>query len=78
MVSKCSPLQLEFTYNSTKQEDLPDEAGIEQMKKAISGKKIAIIGGHPNWISKLKKTFPDWSYIQINDQIYNDIMEGEQ
>ncbi len=56
-----------FAYNSTKQEDLPDEAGIDQMKKAISRKKIAIIGGHPNWISKLKKTFPDWSYIQINE-----------
>ncbi len=56
-----------FAYNSTKHEDLPDEADIEQMKKAISGKKIAIIGGHPNWISKIKKTFPDWSYIQINE-----------
>ncbi len=56
-----------FAYKFTKQEDLPDEAGIDQMQKAISEKRIAIIGGHPNWISKLKKKFPDWTYIQINE-----------
>ncbi|MBR1641064.1 MAG: hypothetical protein IJ683_01930 [Butyrivibrio sp.] len=56
-----------FAYKSTKQEDLPDETGIDQMQRAISEKKIAIIGGHPNWINKLKKKFPNWSYIQINE-----------
>ena len=56
-----------FAYSSTKQEDLPVETGTEQMKKAISEKKIVIIGGHPNWLNKLKKIFPEWRYIQIDE-----------
>ena len=37
------------------------------MKIVISEKKIVIIGGHPNWLNKLKKIFPEWRYIQIDE-----------
>jgi hypothetical protein len=39
------------------------EEQLEDMKKVIADKKIVIIGGHINWINKLKKQFPEWLMI---------------
>ena len=33
------------------------------MKAEIAKKNLAIIGGHINWVNKLKNEFPDWTYI---------------
>ena len=35
----------------------------DQMISAISDLEIVIIGGHVNWINKLKKQFPKWMFI---------------
>lgn len=47
----------------------PDNSGasVEEMKALIAYKDIAIIGGHINWINKLKQEFPDWTYISVSD-----------
>ena len=36
---------------------------VEKMKKEISALRIIIIGGHTNWVSKLKKEFPNWDFV---------------
>ena len=37
------------------------------MKDAISDKRIVIIGGHQNWHNKLKKLFPKWTLIYMDE-----------
>ena len=39
---------------------------LDEMKTFISGRKIAIIGVHTNWINKLKKEFPQWKFLDAN------------
>ena len=36
------------------------------MKSDIQKKDIAIIGGHVNWINKVKKEFPRWKFFDAN------------
>lgn len=51
---------------------------IETMKNKIATKKIVIIGGHINWHNKLKKIFPNWTFIisetfkTVNPKIFTD------
>lgn len=55
----------EFVYKQEQiQEESVSENKLEKMKQLIADKKIVIIGGHVNWINKLKKLFPKWMYIQ--------------
>jgi hypothetical protein len=49
--------RLELVYEPVAEEQLED------MKKVIADKKIVIIGGHINWINKIKKQFPEWLMI---------------
>ncbi|MBQ3031670.1 MAG: hypothetical protein IJD29_04150 [Anaerotignum sp.] len=39
---------------------------IEEMKEELKSRKILIIGGHPNWINKLRREFPGWLYSGAN------------
>ena len=55
-----------FVYN-LKNEDVPEEDELAMMKDAISDKKIVIIGGHQNWHNKLKKIFPKWTLIYMDE-----------
>lgn len=50
-------------YNMTEDEQEPDEQSVEAMKQEISKLKIVIIGGHSNWVNKVKREFPDWSFV---------------
>jgi hypothetical protein len=53
----------DYVYNLT-EDDRPDQSiSIDAMKKFLSEKRIVIIGGHSNWVSKMKKEFPDWCYV---------------
>ncbi len=49
-------------YNMTQQDTVKD-IPLEAMKEEISKLRILIIGGHPNWIAKLKNEFPNWTFI---------------
>lgn len=42
-----------------------DEKSLADIKSIIKNKRIAIIGGPDNWISKVKKEFPDWIYLNF-------------
>lgn len=53
----------EYAYKSTIEDEPTEEITIDEMKKVIKDKKIVIIGGHVNWINKLKKEFPDWLFV---------------
>ena len=43
-----------------------DELSIEEKIKYINERKVAIFGGHPNWVNKLKKLIPDAMYLDTN------------
>ena len=54
---------------------------IDEMVNALNSKKILIVGGHTNWISRMKELFPDWKYINfkstttINDSVLNESID---
>ena len=53
-----------FVYSHSNDDDEQEsEISIQDMKKHLSGLRIVIIGGHPNWVSKLKREFADWVYV---------------
>lgn len=53
----------EFAYRL--ENEAPEDAAIslEDMKRAIADRDYVIIGGHVNWINKLKAEFPKWTCI---------------
>ena len=53
----------EYAYESTHKEDVGKDISFDEIKKVIERKKVLIIGGHPNWISKLKELFSNWKYV---------------
>lgn len=55
-----------FVHN-LKNEEVPEEDELAMMKDAISDKRIVIIGGHQNWHNKLKKLFPKWTLIYMDE-----------
>ncbi len=55
-----------FVYN-LKDEDIPKEDELQKMKAYISEKRILIIGGHQNWLNKLKKDFPGWTVMHMDE-----------
>lgn len=52
-----------YVYNLTEEDDPTQTVSIDKMKEVISEQRIVIIGGHSNWVSKLKKEFPNWKFI---------------
>ena len=52
-----------FVYKSELDEEEVLEDSLESMKKVIASKDVVIIGGHINWINKLKQQFPNWMFI---------------
>ena len=44
------------------------------MIQVIAVRKVAIIGGHTNWISKVKKEFPNWKFFDAAVTRLNDAM----
>lgn len=48
-------------------EDLKsDNVPEEKMKEFLANKKILVIGGHGNWVNKMKKVFPAWSLVSAD------------
>lgn len=57
----------EFVYKQEQKETEFETKSIEEMKLAIEEKNYVIIGGHINWINKLKSEFPNWTYISVDN-----------
>ena len=52
-----------YVYNLTESDNpIPNES-TEKMKEELVQKRIVVVGGHPNWVAKLKRDFPDWVYV---------------
>ena len=52
-----------YVYNLTESDSPITDKMIESMKKTIANYRIVIVGGHSNWLSKMKKEFPDWIFV---------------
>lgn len=69
----------EHVYNSTEEDIVIPKESRQQMIDSISKKRVLIIGGHSNWIQKMKEVFPDWGYINfkntttVDDSILNNV-----
>lgn len=50
---------------SLEHRDVSYEENTDDLKTILREKKIAIIGGPDNWISKVKKEFPEWIYLNF-------------
>ena len=61
----------EYIYKNSVEDEIAmtldlDEISIEEKLNYINQRKIAIFGGHPNWVNKLKKLVPNAMYIDTN------------
>ena len=67
-----------YVYSLSQEAPPIAEDKLEDMKCAIVEKSVIIIGGHINWINKLKKEFPKWRYLDANISRANDskLVEG--
>ena len=52
-----------FAYNQTEEDVTSTEIPVEQMKAAFAKLRIVIIGGHSNWVYKLKNQFSNWVFV---------------
>ena len=52
-----------YVYSLTEEDSPAVKESLSQMKEAIANRRIVIVGGHPNWVSKMKREFPDWTYV---------------
>lgn len=53
----------EYVYNLTEEDTIEDTVSVDEMKTFLKGLVLVIVGGHTNWVSKLKADFPEWVYI---------------
>jgi hypothetical protein len=53
----------EFAYRTELEQEPIAEDNISDIKAQIAEFDIVIIGGHINWINKMKKEFPKWMFI---------------
>lgn len=53
----------EYAYKSELAPEPAAETKLEEMKAAIATRAVVIIGGHVNWIQKLKQLFPNWLFV---------------
>ena len=57
----------EFAYKLENEAPEDISISVEDMKKEIADKNYFIIGGHINWINKLKAEFPKWTCVVPSD-----------
>ncbi len=50
-------------YNLSEEEPDIEPDRLDEMRKEIAGRSIAIVGGHVNWVNKLRKEFPGWRFL---------------
>ncbi len=55
-----------YVYSLSEELPIIKEETVADMRKSIAERKITVIGGHVNWINKLKKEFPNWRYLDAN------------
>lgn len=53
----------DYVYHLTENDTILPSCDLGTMTSAIASKKIIIIGGHSNWIYKLRNRFPSWNFL---------------
>ncbi len=53
----------DHVYRMTEPDEETQKVSLEEMEKSIAPRRIVIIGGHDNWVKKMKTKFPDWSFV---------------
>lgn len=53
----------EFAYRLEQEVPEIEQTSVDEMKAIITDKSYVIIGGHVNWVNKLKSEFPKWTFI---------------
>lgn len=52
-----------YVYHLTESDIQENNVSIDEMGKLIGSKRILIVGGHQNWVTKLQNLFPNWKFI---------------
>lgn len=52
-----------YVYKLTESDNSATDKTIESMKETIADYRIVVVGGHSNWLSKMKKEFPNWIFV---------------
>ena len=65
LVQTCGSEGIKETLPDAKEnpEKLPS-LSVDEKIAILHTRKVCIVGGHPNWTSKLKELFPDWIYLK--------------
>lgn len=50
-------------YEEKENNNESGEVSIEEMQNELKSKNVAIIGGHINWLNKMKRLFDQWVYV---------------
>ncbi|MCD7717284.1 MAG: hypothetical protein LUI39_12710 [Lachnospiraceae bacterium] len=56
----------EHVYRLTEEDVEPEPQDVSQMEEMIKDRNILIIGGHENWVNKLKNRFLNWTFISTD------------
>ena len=69
----------EHVYNMTEEDIVLQEKNRQELIASVIDKKIVVVGGHKNWVQKMRDVFPNWKYIDfksvttVDDNILNHI-----
>ena len=69
----------DFVSRMTEAEQDPDDKiDLSEMEEVLRNKKVIIIGGHSNWVYKLRNKFRKWIFLkpEINNTIESTILDG--
>ncbi len=58
-------------YHFTEYDEVVEESKRDEIIRNLESKRVTIVGGHTNWVQKIKKLFPDWKYISPNVSVSN-------
>ena len=61
-------------YQIAEEDVVGEIENVDEMKAYIADKNIVIVGGHTNWINKLKRDFPNWKFFDANISRVNEAM----
>ncbi len=57
----------EYAYLNTENDIEPYSLDLDKIKEDLGTQKIAIIGGHRNWMNKMSAIFPRWIFVEPSD-----------
>lgn len=61
-------------YQIAEEDVVGEIENVDEMKAYIADKNIVIVGGHTNWVNKLKRDFPNWKFFDANISRVNEAM----